>query len=336
MALAMDPGQHERIRKLYEDLSDIGEEARERASALPEPVAQRPLQLQSVSSTPSVAVKRTTTPLSIGGSAATAKPLGLTNPFLVVGAALTAIAASPLEFFGVGVVFVAVLGAISDVLIGWNTDAGTIGLTRIAPRLILLPLVAYVLGRWIRIGRSRGTKLFTLKFFPGDIAIIIGSVLIVVLLADRVIDSDIAPAIRYAAFFTKYWPLHGPYPSMVAGATGLVLFNMPLGTTFVEPFVYTLAMLPAVLFVPLILNEYRGFGTWLHFLFRTLLIVLALIVATIPFAILNLNLADWTRRMVAIDRHSSAFALATICYMQIVIVGATIGECCRRSFGPNP
>jgi hypothetical protein len=336
----MQSGQHDYIRDLYRRLTDIGEEADNTVDA--RFVAE---QKSTVKKTAAPAVK--VTPPPPPGAAPRARPqvvtpaprqsvqsaqatsLSVRNPFSVVGVALQAIKERFAAAFWLGAIFILAFGLASTVIIGSNVQAGRV----VAERGPLLPIVlagvTYLLCWWIRMGNNpRGTP-FTgaVRFSDAVTAVAIGLAAAVVLPVIR--NADGAPNwLKSAAEVTLWWPLHGPYASMVWER----LISEAPATTFWEPFMHAVVLIATFPLVPFIVRDPARRGVkLLHLLVRAPLLIAALALCTLPIAVLTATISGLTLELLnAQNIFASSLIMAAIFYVQLVLSAVTIGEFYRR------
>jgi hypothetical protein len=326
----MQSGQRERdyIRDVYRTLTDIGEQADKTVDS-----RFGAEQATTVKKTAAPAVKVTPPPLP--GTVERPPPppppatsLSVRNPFSVVAAATRAVMERRAPAFWLGVFFVLAFGLMSSVVIGSNLQKGRIETDRGPLQLIALAGVVYLVCWWIRMGGNPRNTPFTGAIRLSDIfaagAIGLGGYTILPLLHDVV-----GPlSLRWAADLTHWWPLHGPYASMVMAS----VTSMAPATTFWEPFTHAVALIPAFPLVPFIARDPVKRGVkMVHLLVRAPLLVLALALCTLPIAVLTATLAglmaDLTR---AQNTFAASLIMAAIFYAQLVLSAATIGEFYRR------
>ena len=320
--------ESERIRSLYHELTSLCEEASSRIALRPrdplDAVEGRPAAAPSEDA-PKVAVEKSPTSAPLP---TTRKPLSIINPFAACGSALRIIGNRRPLFFGLGAIFVASLSVAS--ILQYNVNAANSFTYEPNPllQLLFLGLVAYIVGGWIRIARSGGGQRFKwgLTFGHITIAIVVGASVYVfapIIHGDR-LETDL----ELAAWLTEVWPYFGPYGSLTDS-------TIP-GAIFLETFMHAAVLLPVLLFMPFVTGEYQSMtAQWMIFVLRTPLVVVSILVATVPIALLNLALANWPLDTDAGHRPEIAFILSVICYVQLVVTATIIGECYRRAFNPR-
>jgi len=317
--------ENERIRSLYHELTGLGEEASSRIALRPgdplDAIEDRPDAAPS-EDVPKVAVKKSSTS---GALPITRKPLPIANPLRACISALRIIDKRRPLFFGLGAVFVGSLSIASMLQYDTRTPSNLALL-----QLLFLGLVAYVVGGWIRVARSGGGQRFKpgLTFGHITIAIVVGASVYV--FAPIIHGGRFETVIAIAARLTQLWPYFGPYGWSLIKST-------PPGAIFLEPFTQAAALLPTLLFMPLITGEYQSMrAQWMVFLFQIPFVVVSILVATVPIALLNLGLADWAQRELAAGHQLLiAFILSAICYAHLVAIATIIGDCYRRVFNPG-
>ncbi len=367
----MDHARRDYIRSLYQELTSLGEEAGKRASPVTESSLRRAAAgpgIQASPVTPTVLAGARDPPRTTAAApppaapkvvqfpsrqkpaappprppaavpVSTRHPLPYGNPVIACGAAVMAIWRHGGAFIFIGALFAVIMGQGSIAAVQANIKAGTIARDELVTQLIFVVLCSYVLGLWIRNARTDVGKPFSLRMTAGDIATAVAITAVVSALANRIITEDqFALELRSLVFFAKLWPLHGPYASMATGRPDLPLYDLPAAATLLEPFAYSAAMVPALFLMPLILWEHQNaVASWFIFVLRMPLVIFAIVVGTLPIAILNDNIADWTRRLAATgDQTLPMIVLSAIFYLQIAMTGAIIGETYRRMMNRVP
>jgi hypothetical protein len=340
----MQSGQHDYIRDLYRTLTDIGEEADKTVDA--RFVAE---QKSTAKKTATPAVKVTPPPLPGAGQRPRPQPVPSpvrpssapgapatslsVNPFSVVGAALSAVMYKRAAAFWLGAIFVLAFGLMSTILVGANVQHGTVVTDRGPLRLIALAAVVYLLCWWIRMGGNPRNTPFTgaVRFADIVAAVAIGAGAYFVLpVFER---AGVPRPLDWAAYMTRnWWPLHGPYASMALAPLTNISARMPVGTAFWEPFTQAVALVCAFPLIPFIARERTNRGAkTASLLLRAPVLVLALMLCTLPVAVVSATLADWIGDLVrAQDTFAASLIMAAMFYVQLVISGATIGEFYRR------
>jgi len=321
--------ESERIRSLYHELTSLCEEASSRIALRPrdplDAVEGRPAAAPSEDA-PKVAVEKSPTSAPLP---TTRKPLPIANPFRACISAVRIIGNRRPLFFGLGAVFVASLSVAS--MLQYNAAVASNFAYQPNPllQLFFLGLVAYIVGGWIRIARSGGGQRFKWRLSFGHITIVIAVGASVYAFAPIIHGGRFETDLELAAAFAEAWPYFGPYESLS--------YSSRLGAILIEPFVHATALSPILLFMPFITGEYQSMrAQWTIFLFQIPFVVINILVATVPIALVNLGLSDWAPREIAAgNRLLVAFILSTICYAHLVVMAAIIGDCYRRVFNPG-
>jgi hypothetical protein len=326
----MEPDQRAYIRDVYRSLTDIGSEADQTVDARFGAAAKA---TQNGSHAVKVTQPEPSTPPSERRprqqtATAAAAALSVANPFSVVAAALRAIGQNRRQAFGIGLLVVVPWTILSNVLLIENRGRVTFG----APwlQLGILAVVIYLLCWWIRVGRTGIVKSSAAPKIADVLAC--GAVAAIAAVVWPIVshDYDLPDTIRNAANMTYIWPLKGPYVSMT--------YSLRPGTPFVEAFMQSASLLPALPFVPFIVGEKVRPGEKLgRLLLRIPLLLAALALCVLPIAILNTILADW---MVALVRSRNTlpvcFVMTTVFYLHLLVSAVTIGEFYRRVAASHP
>jgi len=341
----------ERIKGLYDVLTGFGEEASKKIASRPsvevDPPEERAVVVpppRTTDGTSTVGTKSTTgatKPATVAKPVPTTsrKPLPIWNPLQVFFSALGIVATKLGLFLALGTIFVLLLGFTS--LVQYERRSAVVEELRLV-QVLFLALIAYILVGWIRVARSDGAQPFKKAPTLGHITVALVVAVTILFGSDWFLSgSRFDLDLQFAVYFTKFWPFYGPYGSMASPSlpifTGLP--GVPKPTIFLEPFAHVGAVIPILLFMPFVVGEYRSFiARWFIFLVKIPFVVVNLLAATVPIAILNVFLVGWTRELIgaASTRLQGALLLAAICYAQIVMMAAVIGECYRRVFNEGP
>jgi len=319
-----------RIRGLYDALTDLGEEASNRIALRPsdllDPIESKPSTAQPEPAAADVSVRKSP---GAGTPPVTRTLSQIANPFRVCASAFRIISNRRPLFFGLGAVFVTTLSIASSLQYDANLANGFAYEPKPLLQLFLLGLLAYVLCGWIRVARLGGVRPFKKGLTLGHltIAVVVGSS--VYFCAPIIHGGRFETDLELAAGLTEVWPYFGPYGSMID--------STPQGAILLEPFMQAAALAPILLFMPLVVGEYQLMtARWAIFVVRIPFVVVSVLVAIVPIAVLILILADWSYREIAAG-HGLLIAciLSPICYCQIVITAVILGDCYRRIFNPG-
>ena len=345
----------ERIKGLYDVLTGYGEDAKKKIDLKPptpeaEPPEERPVVVPppkppTGGASATGGAKSTTstakpTPAAKPVPITSRKPLPIWNPIGIFFGAVGIVLARLGLFLGLGAIFVLSLGFLS---VAQYEGQGVPASKLPALQLGFLALVAYVLVGLIRVARSGGVQPFRKLPSLGHMAVMLVVAFTVLLGADWFLSSyRFDRDVQFAVYFTRFWPYYGPYGSMVATPSLpliAALPEVPKPTLLLEPFVHLGVIAPILLFMPFVVGEYQSFvARWFIFLVRLPFLIVNLLLATLPIAILNIVLSDWSQQTVAAanTRLLIALLLSAICYVQIVVTAAVIGLCYRRVFTYGP
>jgi hypothetical protein len=336
----MEPDPRDYIRDVYQSLTEIGAEADRtidsRGGARTPKTSQASTPAVKVTAPPPPAPSTTTQ--RDPRPAANAAVLPVWNPFSVVAAALRTIGQNRVHAFWLGLLVVALSAIMSNVIILDNLRRGSREFDRGPLPAIVLVVTVYLLCWWIRAGTT-GTATSAAKPKIADAiaaaAIGIAAYLVWPLVFQNV---DVPLTVRWAASLTRFWPLHGLYASMILAPVVSSFTAMPPGTPFVEPFTHAASLIPAIPLIPFIVGEKVGRGPKLgHLLLRTPFLLAALALCTLPIAILNASLADWTLSLMKTrNTLPASIVMASIFYVQLLVCATTIGEFYRRVAASHP
>ena len=331
----MERDQPEYIRDVYRSLTDIGTEADQTVDARFGAGAKSP---QNVA--PAVKVTQPephARPWETRSRTQAATGTGLSaNPFSVVAAAVRAIVQNRGQAFWLGLLVVALLTILSNVLLLENIQQGSAQSGAGWLQLLALAVVIYLLCWWIRVGTTGIVKPSAAPKFADVLAF--GAVAAAAALVWPIVfdSNDVPYLLQEAAFLTHTWPLNGTYASLTyAGVTG---YSVGPAAPFAETFTHAASLLPALPFVPFIVGEKVGTAEKLRqFLLRLPLLLVALALCALPIAILNAILAD---AMIALVESRNTLpvclVMAAAFYVQLLLSAVTIGEFYRRVAAANP
>jgi hypothetical protein len=341
----MEPDLREYIRDVYRSLTDIGTEADQTVDAR-FAVGAKPTQngAPAVQVTqPETPARRPSEPRAQPQPAMRAQPqpaiaqgLSVANPFGVVAAAVRAIVQNRAQAFWLGLLVVAPLTILSNVLLLQNVRQGVLLSGAAWLQFGVLVVVIYLLCWWIRVGRSGIVKSSAALKFADVLAF--GAVAAAAALVWPIVfDSyEVPDVIQAGAYLTHVWPLNGPYASVTFYA--VMGSSLPPATPFVETFTHAASLLPALPFVPFIVGENVRPGEKLgHLLLRIPFLLAALALCTLPIAILNAVLADWASGLVrAGNTLPVCFIMGVAFYVHLLLSAVTIGEFYRRVAASHP
>jgi hypothetical protein len=318
----------EHIRRLYNELTELGEHAAQRIAAS-----------GSASSEPTVTVvepkRADPLPLSVPVSKGLGSPLRL-----ALDSWLCALR-RPGRLIKTGVVFVAIMATASSIWIGARVvfDAQRVH-SWMYGQTGLFVLTMFVFGRWVRVGRQARRPGTNIGMLVGDVvaAVAVGAVANLLRSAVGVLVNWNWMSVAWVAQSLILWPLNGPYSLLVLIGLPETGLSPPDGAMTVEPFMMAACVTPLFLLSPLMTGDYKIFFKNIFWtLFRLPKVLLAFAINTVPFGVFVImareSVADGLRDGAVVP---VAVVLSLAMFLQLAVLGTTLGLTLRRLADPQP